>query len=102
MECKFCNNILKNLNSLNYHIKNNKKCLEIQNQISDNVDSSLTICKFCDKSFTKINNHLNICKKKHSSEKNVLNEEIEELKKENQELKKENQELKKEILILKA
>ena len=78
MECEFCNGKLKNLNSLNYHKKNNKKCLEIQNQISDNVECSLIICKFCENSFarSKMNNHLNICKKKHSSEKNVLNEEI--------------------------
>jgi hypothetical protein len=98
MECNFCKSILKTISSLNYHMKNNKKCLDIQLQTVGEVNSNLIECEYCNKSFTNIKKHLNICKEKNkvSIEKNkddyekLLNEKeqiITKFKKENQELK---------------
>ena len=73
-KCDFCKNILKSKNSLNYHVKNNKKCLEIQSTLTDNVESSLTSCDFCKKSVsvTNIGKHVLICKiKKKIEEDNI-------------------------------
>jgi len=72
MECEFCKSILKTVSSLNYHIKNNKKCLEIQSKTIDNVKSDLIECEFCNKTFANIKKHLNICKekKKETNENN--------------------------------
>lgn len=93
MECEFCKSILKTKSSLNYHIKNNKKCLEIQSKIMLNIDSGLIECEFCNKSFsaTNINKHTINCKikkkidiDKHLIEFEILqnkNKEIEELNK---------------------
>jgi len=98
MECNFCKSILKTTSSLNYHVKNNKKCLDIQLKTVGEVNSNLVNCEYCNKSFTNIKKHLNICKEKNkvSIEKNkddyekLLNEKeqiITKYKKENQELK---------------
>ena len=59
MECEFCESVLKTKSSLNYHNKNNKKCLEIRSKIMLNIDSALIKCEFCGKSFspTNINKH---------------------------------------------
>ena len=51
MDCEFCKSILKTKNSLTYHIKNNKKCLEIQLNTVSKVDSALILCDFCKKIF---------------------------------------------------
>ena len=85
MECEFCKSKLKTVSSLNYHKKNNKKCLEIQNQILEEVDSALVKCEYCNKNFSssKKNRHLEICKERQK--KNI--DEIKRLKTEIQELK---------------
>ena len=91
MECEFCKSKLKTVSSLNYHKKNNKKCLEIQNQILEEVDSALVKCEYCNKNFSssKKNRHLEICKEK---QKKTIDE--------NKRLKIENQELKDYIIKL--
>jgi seryl-tRNA synthetase len=87
MECEFCKNKLKNLSSLNFHKKNNKKCLDIQNKINDNVNSALVKCEFCDKCFSLSTKqkHLIICKEKHKKEIEKLKEQCEKNKKEKDE-----------------
>lgn len=70
MECNYCKKSLKTLSSLNYHKKNNKKCLEIQKNNFDNINSILTLCLFCNKQFTNIKTHS--CKiKKLKEEENI-------------------------------
>ena len=64
MECNFCKSILKSVSSLNYHIKNNKKCLEIQSKTIGNINSALIECEYCGKTFANIKKHINICKEK--------------------------------------
>jgi hypothetical protein len=65
--CEFCNNSLHTANSLEYHKKNNKKCLQIQN---NGEISGLLSCEYCSKQFSKGNlkAHLNTCKEKKKSE----------------------------------
>jgi len=66
MECKFCNKQLSTVGNLNYHIKNNKNCLEIQkNHRNENdIPISLVSCEFCDKTFSNktLKVHLKTCK----------------------------------------
>ena len=66
MECKFCKSTLKTVSSLNYHLKNNKKCLEIQEKVTGEVNSALVKCEFCDKNYSmsNIGNHVKNCKTK--------------------------------------
>ena len=83
MECNFCKSILNSVSSLNYHIKNNKKCLEIQSKTIGNINSALIECEYCSKKFANIKKHLSICKeKKKDNEKLILEYEkkIQELK----------------------
>jgi len=93
MECNYCKKSLKTLSSLNYHKKNNKKCLELQ---IDNINSILTICSFCNKKFTNIKTHSCKMKKLKESENNseiIINElksEITKLKFENTILQSDN------------
>ncbi len=104
MECNFCKSILKTTSSLNYHVKNNKKCLDIQLKTVGEVNSNLVDCEYCNKSFTNIKKHLNICKEKNkvSIEKNK--DDYEKLLNEKEQIiikyKKENQELKEYIIKL--
>jgi hypothetical protein len=95
MECEFCKNILKTKNSLSYHIKNNKKCLEIQINLMKKVDSSLILCEFCSKSFsvTNINKHILNCKIKKKNEDVLIRNSLEKLKNINTDLEKYNKEL---------
>lgn len=83
MECEYCKSVLKTLSSLNYHKKNNKKCLDIQKTINSNIkiESCLIQCKFCEKSFTSTNfdRHSNKCKEKNKKELETSNEKIEML-----------------------
>ena len=72
MECNFCKSELKSVSSLNYHKKNNKKCLEIQNNIFETSDSSLVLCKFCEKHFCNINRHYLTCKTKTNKDFEIL------------------------------
>jgi hypothetical protein len=43
MECEFCKSILKTISSLNYHKKNNKKCLETQKIVTTDNELQITI-----------------------------------------------------------
>ena len=66
MECKFCKNQLSTISNLNYHIKNNKNCLEIQKNQNQNDNNNLVSCDFCKKSFSNksLKIHLKSCKNK--------------------------------------
>lgn len=81
MECKFCKKQLSTVGNLNYHIKNNKNCLEIQKNQNQNDNNNLVSCDFCKKSFSNktLKVHLKSCKNKIIKEKDDI---IEEMKKE--------------------
>ena len=104
MECNYCKKSLKTLSSLNYHKKNNKKCLGLQ---IDNINSILTICSFCNKKFTNIKTHSCKMKKLKESENNseiIINElksEITKLKSNNTKINDEKNELLNEICDMK-
>jgi len=117
MECFYCKKTLSSKSNLNYHQKNNKGCLVIQNEIKNKneIMIKLVICEFCNKSFSESNliKHLNKCKIKKNIETENFNKEkdieIKKLIKERKEkdaeiekLKKENIELRFEIVSLKA
>jgi len=87
MECNFCKNKLKSIASLNNHKKNNKKCLEIQKKTTNSIDSSLVLCVFCEKSFTKINTHYPVCKIKKNKDFEKLRSNFEKLQSDNEKLK---------------
>ena len=111
MNCDYCKKVLSTKSNLNYHQKNNKSCLLIQQKESDNeIKIALNNCEFCDESFSENNfmRHLQKCKikpiiEKLKKEKDI---EIQKLKKEKdaeiEKLKKENNELRFEIVSLKA
>ena len=65
MECKICNKNFSTISNLNYHMKNNKNCLEIQK--NDNI---LKPCDFCEKNFSNkaLKVHLRTCKIKKEKE----------------------------------
>jgi len=69
MDCKFCKSILNSVSSLNYHIKNNKKCLEIQSKTIGSVNSALVKCEYCNRTFANIKKHIDICKEKKKENK---------------------------------
>ena len=65
MNCEFCNHIFKNISSLNYHKKNTKYCINIQNKFTK--EDNEYICEYCDSKLTSkrnLINHKNICKNK--------------------------------------
>ena len=129
MECKFCKTQLSTVGNLNYHIKNNKKCLDIQKKQNQTDNNMLVSCDFCKKQFSNksLKTHLQCCKNKTielieekvklieymKKEKDALIEEhkkekddlIEEHKKEKddliEEMKNEKDEMKEEILFCK-
>ena len=94
IECNFCKSILKTNSSLNYHMKNNKKCLEIQKEKNPNMEKIIKKdfkCEYCNKLFSSKNNlilHINTCKSK-----------IETLKKESKIYILEKENIKKNIEI---
>jgi sugar-specific transcriptional regulator TrmB len=96
MECKFCKKQLSTVGNLNYHIKNNKNCLEIQKNQDQNDNNNLVSCDFCKKSFSNktLKVHLKSCKNKIIKEKDDI---IEEMKKEKddiiEEMKKEKDDI---------
>jgi len=111
MNCEYCRKILSTKSNLNYHQKNNKSCLVIQQQKNDNeILISLATCDFCSESFSENNfiRHLQKCKIKPIIEKikDQYDIEIEKLKKEKdleiEKFKKEINELNFEIVSLKA
>jgi hypothetical protein len=89
MECNFCKNVLKTISSLNYHLKNNKKCLEIQKQTIGIVNSALSVCEHCNNSFSvaNINSHISNCKVKKKKDHEKLKTDIITLKNQNNILK---------------
>ena len=111
MDCEHCKKTLSTKSNLNYHQKNNKSCLAIQQQKNDNeIKISLIICNFCNESFSDNNfsRHSLKCKiepiiERLMSEKDL---EIERLTREKdleiERLMNENNELKFQIVSLKA
>ena len=100
MECNFCKSVLKTSSSLNYHKKNNKKCLDIQKNVSNNINSVLILCSFCNIQFTNIKKHLKTCKIKKikdveniNSSNNQLQLIINKLESDNNKLKLDNKNL---------
>lgn len=91
MECEFCKNTFSSKSNLNFHQRNNKACLLIQqnNNIIEKIKIDLLPCEFCKKTFTSFNlkKHLLVCKKKkkivlvEENEKiNLIKNEIEKIK----------------------
>ncbi len=97
IECEFCKSELSNKYTLNFHKKNNKKCLEIQKKSSGDIKCSLKQCEFCNKSFNSSNlkTHLLTCKIKIKSQ---TEEQTQTYEKINLELEKKNYD--KDIQIL--
>jgi len=65
MSCEFCKKVLSSKSNLNYHQKNNKTCLLIQQKINENeIEIALVDCEFCNQSFSESNlvKHLQKCK----------------------------------------
>jgi hypothetical protein len=121
MDCEFCKKILSSKSNLNYHKKNNKSCLTIQQKSNTDIKNGLVNCEFCNDSFSEQNliRHLQKCKIKPIIDilKKEKDLEIERFKKESlleiekfknesileiEKLKKENNDLKFEIVSLKA
>ena len=85
MNCEFCKKKLSTKSNLNYHLKNNKSCLTIQQKINDDtIEIALVNCEFCKQSFSESNlvKHLDKCKKKPLAEIIKKDKEIEKLRKE--------------------
>ena len=84
MDCKFCKKQLSTVGNLNYHIKNNKKCLEIQKNQNQNCDNNMLVyCEFCNKQFSNksLKTHLQCCKNKIVKEKDDIIEEKNKIEK---------------------
>jgi len=102
LKCEFCKKDFSTFGNLNYHIKNNKKCLEIQK----NHDTNMLIvsCEFCEKFFSNktLKIHLQRCKIKKEKEINYIITEkddiIEEMKKEKDDLIEEHKKEKDELI----
>lgn len=89
--CEYCEKELANISSLNFHMKNAKYCLKIQeNMKKDEDDLNVNnICEGCKTQFStlfNLNKHRNKCV--HISIKQIYIGDIDRLKKENNELKK--------------
>jgi hypothetical protein len=109
--CDICGNNLKNQNTLDYHKKNNKKCLQIQlneKDSSSETEQQLLSCEFCKNTFSLYNlrKHLKVCKiKKHEEYENNLKIQIqsefeEKLKEKIQFVEKEKNDLSNKISLL--
>lgn len=104
-ECIFCKSCLGSMNSLNYHMQSNKKCLLIQQEIkSDKVINKLMECEFCKKEFSSCNyiKHIKICKIKKKIEQeqteNKLKKRIKELEEKIIEFESESQNIQSESI----
>jgi len=65
MNCEFCEKVLSSRSNLKYHQQNNKKCLSIQQKVSEKeIKISLVECEFCNHPFSASNliKHLSKCK----------------------------------------
>jgi hypothetical protein len=100
MECKFCNKQLSTVGNLNYHIKNNKNCLEIQKNHEQNDNNNLVSCDFCKKSFSNktLKVHLKSCKNKIIKEKDDIIKEKNDIIKEKDEIIEEMKKEKNDII----
>jgi len=81
-ECNFCKNELSSLSNFNKHQKTNKKCLGIQQKISNNANSSKSFCEFCKKHVFKIDRHFLSCKMKKQKDSEKLQSDFEKLQSE--------------------
>lgn len=118
MSCEFCKKVLSSKSNLNYHQKNNKTCLLIQQKINENeIEIALVDCEFCNQSFSESNlvKHLQKCKtrpliemirKQKDNEIEIIRKEkdneIEKLRKLVKKLKKKNSDLIIEVHTLKV
>jgi len=93
MECNYCKSELKTLSSLNNHKKNNKKCIEIQKKTLNEVESCLGFCIYCEKQFTKINEHFLKCKEKKIKDNEKFLSDNEKLLSDNEKLLSDNEKL---------
>jgi hypothetical protein len=87
LNCNFCKKSYNSLSSLNYHQKNAKFCLELQNKLKN---GELIRCDFCLKEFTSkkyLNQHNEICKQKKTIEQTDTKRENDKLHKEISDLK---------------
>ena len=92
MECQFCKKILSSNSSLNFHQKNTKSCIKIQNIENTN---GTHICSLCNKHFNVKANllrHQDVCK---ANNKFIL-----DLKDELQISTNDNEKLKQQLLLL--
>ena len=88
MNCEYCDTNLKTLSSLNQHKKTNKKCLDIQKNLENNIEELFYKCNYCEKTFTNqsLKKHLQTCKNKkikEDEEKKLKEVEIENQRCEN-------------------
>lgn len=84
MSCEFCKKVLSSKGNLNYHQKNNKTCLLIQQKINENeIEIALVDCEFCNQSFSESNlvKHLQKCKTRPLIEMIRKDKEIETFRK---------------------
>ena len=84
MSCEFCKKVLSSKSNLNYHQKNNKTCLLIQQKINENeIEIALVDCEFCNQSFSESNlvKHLQKCKTRPLIEMIRKDKEIETFRK---------------------
>jgi hypothetical protein len=70
MSCEFCKKSFSTKYTLSYHKKTSKKCLALQQKLTDSVEIQLINCEFCTKSFSAQNlkSHLLKCKEKKKVE----------------------------------
>jgi len=116
MECEFCKSNFSSKSNLNYHQRNSKTCLNLQQKSSDkDIKIDLISCNFCNKSFStpNMNKHIMICKNKKNKDKLKLEEirknheqDLEEIRKNHEqeisELMYEIQKLKEHIIKIEA
>lgn len=103
-ECEFCNTKFSAKNSLTFHKKTAKFCLEIQtkqnNPINIEVDNDTLICEFCKKEFNNkkyLKQHVSTCKFKVNTDVKL---ELENTKKQLEETQKKLEEANKELVEL--
>lgn len=102
-ECEFCNTKFSAKNSLTFHKKTAKFCLEIQNKQNnsidtiDTIDNDTLICEFCNKEFNNkkyLKQHVSTCKFKVNTDVKLELENTKKILKETQQkLEEANKEL---------
>jgi hypothetical protein len=92
--CNICKKSYSSLSSLNYHQKNTKFCLSLQDKLNS---GELIRCEYCLKEFTSkkyLSQHSDTCKEKKIIEQNELRRENDRLKKDLDIAKKELSDMK--------